>query len=621
MSRIQKLSTRLANQIAAGEVVDRPASVLKELIENSIDAGATQIDIDIEAGGTKRVMVSDDGCGIHVDDMSLALDSHATSKIVELDDLDAVSTLGFRGEALASISSVSKLNLISNASNDTSSAVQAKCLGRDMDVDIMPAARARGTTVDVKDLFFNTPARRKFLRTEKTEYNHLDEVFTRNALVSFNIGFTLKHNGRAVYALRACESMDDRHRRIQKLLGVPFMEAAVHLALEHAGYRLQGWIAQPSYSRSQPDQQYFFVNGRVVKDKIIGHAVRQAFRDVLFHGRHPAFVLHFSLDPSAVDVNVHPAKHEVRFRDSRAVHDFIYRSLHRALAEIRPSSISDGRHTGTSAESAAEAAVVSSDNLVEQSTLALAEAASNGTAQFDHGSANQQADTFAGRGFVAPSSAAGVFERRADYQSAIAQVDQHGDVPPLGFAIAQLHGIYILAENANGLIVVDMHAAHERIVYERMKKAYADDAIKTQMLLVPQHIALSEREVDFCDQHTDDFLRLGFELQRVGVETIVVRRVPVALASANIEVLVRDVVSDLLEYGSSERIADHLDDLLASMACHGSVRANRRLTLPEMNALLRDMEITERSGQCNHGRPTWTAVSLAELDKLFLRGR
>ncbi|MDG2079782.1 MAG: DNA mismatch repair endonuclease MutL [Pseudomonadales bacterium] len=624
MAKIQKLGTRLANQIAAGEVVDRPASVLKELIENSLDAKASKIEVEIDAGGTKRVLVRDNGSGIASDDMALALDSHATSKIVELDDLDAVATLGFRGEALASISSVSRLRLMSNATDIASQAWEAMSSGREMDVVLKPVARPRGTTVEVKDLFFNTPARRKFLRTEKTEYNHLEEVFRRNALAAFDSAFELIHNGKAIYALRACSARLDQEQRLAKLLGQPFIDSALHLVIERDGYQLQGWIAKPEFSRSQADMQYFFVNGRVVKDKVIGHAVRQAYRDVLFHGRQPAFVLYLTLDPADVDVNVHPAKHEVRFRDSRRVHDFIYRNLHKTLADVRPESVLENAQQGDASLGNAGGWPVNSAaaGSYAQSGLNLGEAANPGYAPFRQGgggysSASGDRQHLALQRLFNGSDANGG-------QDNVASIDGGLDteqVPPLGYALAQLKGVYILAENVEGLIVVDMHAAHERIIYERMKTAHQESTLQSQPLLVPQSLQLSRKEVDCAELHADVFHRLGFALQRMGDENIIVREMPVILADANTEQLLRDVIADLLEHGSSERIANSMDDILSTMACHGSVRANRRLSIPEMNALLRDMEATERSGQCNHGRPTWAAMSLAELDKLFLRGR
>ena len=620
MSKIKKLSTRLANQIAAGEVVDRPASVLKELVENSLDAGAGQIDIELEAGGTKRIVVRDDGCGIAKEDMILALDSHATSKIHELDDLGAVATLGFRGEALASISSVAKLTLLANSEKEASRGWQAQCAGREMDVKISPSARAKGATVDVRDLFFNTPARRKFLRTEKTEYNYLAEVFRRNALVAFATGFRLNHNGKVVQSLRPCRSDLEKEQRIAKLLGQPFIDSAIHLELEQSGFSLRGWVAQPTFSRSQADMQYFFVNGRVVKDKIIAHAVRQAYRDVLYHGRHPAFVLYFELDPSAVDVNVHPAKHEVRFRESRQVHDFIYRSLHRVLAEVKPENLTypngpaepeAGAVRAQSALSLAEPGV----QAYHSDVPAERESSVSSVLGQSRGNASSWSPTSGGRGFTASHT-----QLYSAHNNAV-QDEEENEIPPLGFAIAQLKGIYVLAENAQGLIVVDMHAAHERITYERMKLARDQEGIQTQPLLVPTTIAVSEKEAEYAAANEALFSALGIEIQWVAPEAIVVRSLPVLLASADVEQLLRDVLSDLIQFGSSERVMNHLDDILSTMACHGSVRANRRLSIPEMNALLRDMERTERSGQCNHGRPTWTAMPIVELDKLFLRGR
>ena len=604
MARIQKLSPRLANQIAAGEVVDRPASVLKELIENSLDAGAQKIEIEIEAGGHKRIAVRDDGCGIDKDDLPLALDSHATSKIAAIEDLESVASLGFRGEALASISSVARLQLTANTAEQHDEAWSAQCDGRDMQVSLSPAARGRGTSVEVRDLFFNTPARRKFLRTEKTEFNHIDEVLRRNALASFETAFTLSHNGKVTRQLRACENQLQREQRVARLLGQGFIDNALQVEIAHAGFSLKGWIALPGFSRAQTDMQYFFVNGRVVRDKTINHAVRQAYRDVLYHGRHPAYVLFFDLPANAVDVNVHPAKHEVRFRDGRAVHDFIFRSLHKVLADVRP---------------------VDSSGAVDS------------TAGFDStampNALQSRPFSTAGHRPVAPQSVVENLqllyqEPEASPAGQPAYQDElrdapgpAGEAPPLGYAIAQLHGIYILAENNDGLVLVDMHAAHERITYERLKQAMERKRLQSQPLLVPKSIQLSEREVECAVQQAGFFEQLGFELQQMGPETIAIRQQPVLLANADAEPLVRDVIADLIEHGRSQRIADQIDDILSTMACHGSVRANRRLSIAEMNALLRDMERTERSGQCNHGRPTWTSIPLAQLDKLFLRGR
>ena len=627
MRKIKLLSPRLANQIAAGEVVERPSSVIKELLENSLDAGATRLEIDVEEGGIKLMRVRDNGGGIDKDDLPLALSRHATSKIYELDDLEAVATLGFRGEALASISSVARLALISST-NDDSAGWQVVAEGRDMETQLSPAPHPRGTTVEVRDLFFNTPARRKFLRTDKTEYTHLEDVVKRLALSRFDVAFNLRHNGRAIYSWRAGDSQLEQERRVAQVCGPAFMENAVHIDIERGPLRLWGWVALPTFSRSQADLQHFYVNGRAIRDKLVSHAVRQAYQDVLYHGRHPAFVLYLELDPSTVDVNVHPTKHEVRFRDNRSVHDFIYSSLHHALAKVRPEDTLAKRELGADADETpgvnpfAPAAArpvqgIAAGEFKGQETMGFRAAAASGgyTPGYQSSALNPSSvrEQMAGYGDLhRPASAAAtyVLPEAADEE-----------IPPLGYAIAQLKGIYILAENAQGLIVVDMHAAHERITYERMKESFACGGIQTQPLLVPESIAVSEKEADCAENFQDIFRSLGFELQRAGPETLLIRQLPVILNRAKVEQLVRDVLSDLIEHGSSERIQHHINEILGTMACHGSVRANRKLTIPEMNALLRDMEATERSGQCNHGRPTWLLQSLDDLDKLFMRGQ
>ncbi|MDH1557641.1 DNA mismatch repair endonuclease MutL [Pseudomonas sp. MDMC216] len=623
MSRIHLLSPRLANQIAAGEVVERPASVAKELLENSLDSGARRIDVDVEQGGVKLLKVRDDGGGIAPDDLPLALARHATSKIRELEDLEAVLSMGFRGEALASISSVSRLTLTSRTA-DADQAWQVETEGRDMEPRVQPAAHPVGTSVEVRDLFFNTPARRKFLRAEKTEFDHLQEVIKRLALARFDVAFHLRHNGKTMFALHEAGDEISRARRVASVCGPAFLEQALPIEIERGGLRLWGWVGLPTFSRSQADLQYFYVNGRMVRDKLVAHAVRQAYRDVLFNGRHPTFVLFLEIDPSTVDVNVHPTKHEVRFRDSRMVHDFLYGTLHRALADVRPED-----------QVAAPAAI---SPMARPSGLAAGEFGPQG----EMGLAASILETPApsvqpawrgsGAGYQQPAGNPGVSagEAQAAYReyfsplpSAQAQSmpQEQGDIPPLGYAVAQLKGVYILAENAQGLVVVDMHAAHERITYERLKHAMASEGLRGQPLLVPESIALSQREADCAEEHGEWFQRLGFELQRLGEETVAIRQIPALLKQAEATQLVRDVLADLLEYGTSDRIQAHLNELLATMACHGAVRANRRLTIPEMNALLRDMEQTERSGQCNHGRPTWTQLSMDQLDKLFMRGQ
>lgn len=609
MSRIQVLSPRLANQIAAGEVVERPASVVKELIENALDAGATQIDLDVESGGIKCIKLRDNGSGIEKDDLALALSRHATSKIITLDDLEAVATLGFRGEALASIASVSRLTLTSNTGTQ---AWQAISEGRDMQTQLQPAAHPQGTTLEVRDLFFNTPARRKFLRTEQTEFNHLMDVVRRQALSRFDVAFTVRHNQRVIHQLKICKNQRDQELRVASLCGSAFIDNAIHIESEAGSLRLYGWIGLPSFSRSQADLQHFFVNGRVIKDRLVAHAVKQAYRDVMYHDRHSAFVLYLEVDAANVDVNVHPTKHEVRFRDGRTVHDFLFRSIHKSLADVRPQNVMPQ----AAAQPLAEQAVPVQQN------IGLGQGY---TPQYAPQSANVSAQQVENSLNLYQGMANTVREAMPDFaaqpQSPPLPQNQNHDVPPLGYAVAQLHGIYILSQAEQGLIIVDMHAAHERIVYERMKTAYAQEGIRSQPLLVPTSIAVSEKEADFAEQYQQVFQALGFVLQRAGEESLLVRQIPVMLGTGNVEQLVRDVLADLITHGQSDRIQAATDSILGTMACHGAVRANRQLSVSEMNALLRDMEATERSGQCNHGRPTWTLLSMPELDKLFLRGR
>ena len=620
--RIQLLSPRLANQIAAGEVVERPASVIKELLENSLDSGAKRIEVDVEQGGVKLLRVRDDGSGIAPDDLPLALARHATSKIRELEDLEQVMSLGFRGEALASISSVARLTLTSRTV-DAEQAWQVETEGRDMQPRVQPAAHPVGTSVEVRDLFFNTPARRKFLKAEKTEFDHLQEVIKRLALARFDVGFHLRHNGKTVLSLHEAGDDVSRSRRVASVCGAAFLEQALPIEIERNGLRLWGWVGLPTFSRSQADLQYFYVNGRTVRDKLVAHAVRQAYRDVLFNGRHPTFVLFLEIDPAVVDVNVHPTKHEVRFRDGRMVHDFLYGTLHRALGEVRPED-----------QLAAPAAVA---GMLAPTGQAAGEFGPQGeiglAASLLQAQPAESIWRSPGAGYQGTRSAPGPAIPAAEAQGAYREFfsplpgapaslpEAQGDIPPLGYAIAQLKGIYILAENVQGLVVVDMHAAHERITYERLKVAMASEGLRGQPLLVPESIAVSQREADCAEEHGEWFQRLGFELQRLGPESLAIRQIPALLKQAEATRLVHDVLADLLEYGTTDRIQAHLNELLGTMACHGAVRANRRLTLPEMNALLRDMEHTERSGQCNHGRPTWTQMGMDDLDKLFLRGR
>jgi DNA mismatch repair protein MutL len=629
MSRIHLLSPRLANQIAAGEVVERPANIIKELVENSLDAGAQHIDVDAEQGGIKLLRVRDDGHGIGKDDLPLSLSRHATSKITTLDDLEAVGTMGFRGEALASISSVSRLTLTSREKG-SDEAWQVKAEGRDMQAEVSPAAHPTGTTVEARDLFFNTPARRKFLRTEKTEFSHLEDTLKKLALSRYDVAFTLRHNNRVIHSLRPAARTIDREKRVATLLNPQFMDNAVHIETEGAGLTIEGWVGLPTFSRSQGDMQYFFVNGRAVRDKLVVHAIKQAYRDVLYHGRHPAFVLYLWLDPKLVDVNVHPTKHEVRFRDGRLVHDFIFRSLHRALADIRPEQpTANLQPSAAPAATGTEAGEFQGQNRLDWQQPAnervpfstTADGAATSTARnFSGGSFGQSfSDSRPGPGAVAEQLRS--YEQLNQGAPQPLPESSAEDLPPLGFAVAQLHGIYILAQNAHGLVVVDMHAAHERITYERLKVAVDEQGVQSQPLLVPETLHVSEREADAAEQFSDEFRQFGVELARVSPESLMIRQIPVLLQQANVGQLITDMLSDLMEHGASDRILAHRNELLSTMACHGSVRANRKLTLPEMNALLRDMEATERSGQCNHGRPTWTQMTMSELDKLFLRGR
>jgi len=608
--RIQRLAPQLINQIAAGEVVERPASVVKELLENSLDAGSDRIEIDIEQGGARLIRIRDNGCGIHQDDLALALSSHATSKLNHLNELDRIATLGFRGEALPSIASISRLTLTSRL-QEVASAWQVQSDGRELDLKPKPAPHPPGTTVEVRDLFYNTPARRKFLRTERTEFGHVEDVVRRIALSRFGVNLQLRHNQRPVAVLRQASAQAEQELRLAELCGRSFIEQALWLDHSAAGLRLWGWIGLPSFSRSQPDLQYFFVNARMVRDKLASHAVRQAYQDVLYHGRHPAFVLYLELDPALVDVNAHPAKHEIRFRETRLVHDFLFRTLHQALAEARAGHTPGGEAASEAASPATGEKTVSEasapsysgqnsgppPNVQSQRSLPLSTAGQIDFYQRLHGTT------------LPPPNA-----NETDPETA-------ADIPPLGFAIAQLHGIYILAENAQGLILVDMHAAHERITYERLKNGLEHEDIRSQPLLVPISLALAPRELALLEEHQALLNRMGFSVNRLGPDTVAVREAPSLLAQTDIAQLLRDILADLATHGSSNRVQDSLHTTLATMACHGSVRANRRLNVAEMNALLRDMERTERSGQCNHGRPTWTQLRLDELDKLFLRGR
>ena len=592
MSAIRVLSDLLVNQIAAGEVVERPASALKELLENSLDAGATEIEVRLLEGGGKLIQVADDGAGISREELALALARHATSKISSLDDLEQVRSLGFRGEALASIAAVSRLTLTSRRAQERH-AWSIGCEGG-APAGPEPGALAAGTSVEVRDLYFNTPARRKFLKSDATEFAHCEEVFKRAALSRPDVGFALHHNGRVQRQLRAAPERHDV--RVAAVLGEEFARSAVRLEQQAAGLRLWGLAGSPTFSRGTRDAQYFFVNGRFVRDKLIAHALREAYRDVLHQERHPAFVLFLELDPGAVDVNVHPTKIEVRFRDGRAVHQFIFHALSQGLAG--PAAAAPA-FEGASYQAAAPR-------------------------PYAFPAAGVQGRLGTGLGVAQPEGFyQTLFGRRDDRAPEPEVPDAAGEaeVPPLGFALAQLQGIYILAQNAHGLVIVDMHAAHERVVYERLKAAMDQQAVAMQPLLIPVTFNADRLDVTTLEEHGETLRQLGFELAPLSPTAIAVRALPAMLKDADAQQLARAVLQDIREFGASRALTERRNELLATMACHGAVRASRALTLPEMNALLREMEATERSGQCNHGRPTWFHLTLAELDKMFMRGK
>jgi len=604
MPVIRLLPPEIINQIAAGEVIERPSSVVKELVENSLDAGASRIEVDIEAGGARLIRVRDDGGGIHLDELPLAVASHATSKIGSFDDLEHVASMGFRGEALASVSSVSRFALTSRVRGEEG-AFRIEVDGGKLQA-ARPAQHPQGTSVEVRDLFYNVPARRKFMRAERTEFAHIDDLLKSLALARDSVEFRLSHNGKPVRVWKAARDEQAALQRVAEVLGEEFPAQSLRIDHAMAGLHLSGWVGLPTASRAQADSQYFYVNGRLVRDRIVAHAVRQAYADVLFHGRHAAFVLYLELDPAGVDVNVHPAKHEVRFREQRLVHDFLFRTLHEALAQTRaglntlpttaPMSVS-GASYAVPASSPSSAPAWPSQFSQNRLNLGVRDAPLAGYAAL-----------------LGESSGASVAHVPMPAM-------QEGETPPLGFAIAQLKSIFVLAENAHGLVLVDMHAAHERITYEKLKSGRVGSNLRSQMLLVPLSVAVSAKEAAAAEEHAEALAEWGLELSRSGPATIVVRRIPALLEGADVGQLSRDVLSELAQHGSSRRLQELENELLSTMACHGSVRAGRRLTIPEMNALLREMEATERSGQCNHGRPTWVQLSVAELDKLFMRGR
>lgn len=584
---IAVLDPLLANQIAAGEVVERPASVLKELLENSIDAKSTDIKIDLEGGGIKRILVTDNGHGIEKEDLMLALSRHATSKIYSLEDLEKVNSLGFRGEALASISSVSRVKLSSRPQHqDVAWSIQSD--GKIGEYQISPCAHPVGTTIDIQDLFFNTPARRKFLRTEKTELAQIEEVIKRILFSRFDVQFLVKHQGKILFNMPVADTHVEQEKRIAKVCGSEFIANSIMIEAATFELSLSGWISLPQFSRSQTDMQYFYVNGRIVKDKLINHAVRLAYQDVLYNQRHPGFILFLNIPPDLVDVNVHPTKHEVRFRDSRLVHDFIAKTVAEGLKQIRPANVIEKT---VNFEQANMSVFPVQKSLEIKESVAFYETV------------------------LAPKKMAEVMAPAAS--SAVLKMPSAS----LGYALSQLHNIYIIAQNEHGLILVDMHAAHERVLYEKLKQQYRSNNVTVQQLLVPITINLTEKEATYVEENQSQFLNVGFDLDRINRETIILRHYPALLKAKDLANIVKDILQDAIVLQRGMSVENYENEILSTTACKTAVRANSVLTIEEMNALLRDLENTENNGVCNHGRPTWQQLTLFELDKLFLRGR
>lgn len=630
--RIAKLDPHVINQIAAGEVVERPASIVKELVENSIDAGSTNIVIDVKSGGMDHIIIQDDGHGIDKDDLNLALSSHSTSKIRSANDLVEVATLGFRGEALPSIAAVSRLTLTSRAKGaEYAFKVQGK--GHDEINEPMPASLLEGTRIEVNDLFFNVPARRKFLRTERTEFSHIETLVKRLALIRYDIGFTLVHNGREVFSAPIALSMEEKQARIGSVFSQDFLAESFHFTHTKEVHlddydttrtlTLEGWVAKPTFFRNNSDWQYVYVNGRMVKDRLVAHAIRQAYRDVMYSDKHPAFVIYLTLDAAAVDVNAHPQKHEVRFRESRMVHDFLFSTLNHVISqpevmaghEKMPVIAALDETTSEETRASQGGFAFGGNNMAGRpyKPINLYEAIGAGSERgAGSGTASQMLPTIE-EAMVGEKTAHNIDDNSAD--------NFNPDEAPLGYALGQLHEAYILAENRQGLVMVDMHAAHERIIYERFKNALSSqDGIIRQALLIPKTMDVSTREIALVEEFQSELHALGLVIEVLSHNSLVIREVPASLIRANIEKLILEVLNDFDRYGSSQKITEHMHDILSTMACHSAIRHHRRLTLPEMNALLRDMERTERSGQCNHGRPTWQMLALTDLDKLFFRG-
>ncbi|MNR87758.1 DNA mismatch repair protein MutL [compost metagenome] len=602
---IQPLSDQLISQIAAGEVVERPSAVVKELLENALDAGATQISVRLEQGGVKRIAITDNGRGIAPEQLPLALARHATSKINSLNELENVATLGFRGEALASIASVAQLTLTSRTADAAHAWEIAGVQGSDQKNTVAPSSGAPGTTVDVQDLYFNTPARRKFLKTDQTEFGHCAEVVRRIALSRPDVSFSLSHNGKTVDHW----TINDIAKRSAHILGHEFSEARLPIEETAGPLHLHGYIGLPTASKARGDAQYFYVNGRFVRDKLLMHAVRSAYQDVLHGDRYPSYVISLDLDPALVDVNVHPSKIEVRFRDSRAVHQFVFHAVSRALAQTSATAFG-----AVPSPTPAPSGALPWLRDQQQTTFAP---------QFQQQYGVAQTTANYGALFNSDTAVNGGNESTASFPAFTGSPVQamSDEEFPLGFALAQLHGIFILAQNTKGLALVDMHAAHERILYEQLKNALDDNAMQVQPLLIPITFYADDVEVGTAEDSKETLLSLGFDIAVISPTTLAIRAVPTLLKNADAQSLARDVLRDVREYGGSRVLVERRNELLGTLACHTAVRANRMLTVPEMNALLRQMEATERADQCNHGRPTWVQLGLSDLDKLFERGR
>ncbi|KOR30491.1 hypothetical protein TI04_05580 [Achromatium sp. WMS2] len=618
-NRIQVLPQLLINQIAAGEVVERPASVVKELIENSLDAGATSISVETQQGGIKLIRIQDDGCGISPYDLPLALTPYATSKITSLDDLERVSSLGFRGEALPSIASVAHLEIISKPIDSH----QAWRIDTTAGTVPIPASHNAGTTVIVRDLFYNTPARRKFLRSDRTEFTHIDNLTRRLAIANMGVNFQLTNNHKLSFNSRQAHNLVEQEQRLATILGSEFLKQSIYLDQDAVSLKLRGWISQPIHARSQADMQYFYINRRIVRDRVVSHSIRQAYADLVYHGRHPSYVLFLELDPSLVDVNVHPSKYEVRFRQSRMIHDFLSHALIQALSstKVSPPPVNNGN------------ASVNSEHIITDSQdltlnyFTVCPAANSAVAEERELYSQTDPDAkptvpvFKSQQVLSSkTSPATVADTHTNYTSTTYQLISN-QLPPLGIPLAQLHGAYILAQAQDGLILVDIHAAHERVTYERLKQQFAAQQLRIQPLLLPLQIRVTLAEADIAEHNQQLSRELGLEIDRLGPERLLIRSIPTLLQDANIEQLVKDMLADWLVHGSSDRIRQAINATLSTLACHSSVRANQQLTIEEMNALLRAMERTASSDQCSHGRPTWVQLTMTELDRMFLRGR